>query len=169
MTPLLDVVFLLLTFFIFTWVMMVRAQVMPMQMVAVQAGGRPGDTDLNVLAIDKQGQFFFNRQPIDEGRLETRLRQFAEDPTQPTLYIAVEAQGELDRAPLLVRALQQVYEARVQNFMLVGPPAPAPGSPAPGSSNAPGNNGSVSPAPSSTPENAPPASSGASGGTTSGG
>ena len=122
MTPLLDVVFLLLTFFIFTWVMMVRAQVVPMQMVEVQTGGRPGEAELNVLAIDAQGQFFFNREPVTSEQLDRRLAEFAELPSQPTLYIAVEAESDFDRAPLVVEVFERVKDAGVGNMAIVGAP-----------------------------------------------
>lgn len=122
MTPLLDVVFLLLTFFIFTWVMMVRAQVVPMQMVELQTGGRPGEAELNVLAIDAQGGFYFNREPVTSEQLDRHLREFAQIPAQPTLYIAVEAKSDFDRAPLVVEVFERVKEAGIKNMAIVGAP-----------------------------------------------
>ena len=41
MMPLIDVVFLLLTFFIYSFVMMVRAEVLPVVLTPLGTGGRP--------------------------------------------------------------------------------------------------------------------------------
>lgn len=125
MTPLIDVVFLLLTFFIFTWVMMVRAQVLPVELVSLEAGGQPGEAEMQVLTIDRQGQFYLNREPIGEAELQTELEKLARDPARPPLVIAVEAvQGnaEVDRAPLLMRLIQRTQAAGVSDVRFLGPP-----------------------------------------------
>ena len=64
LTPLIDVVFLLLTFFIFSMVMMVRANVLPVELVGIASAETAGDNLAAAITIDRDGHYYFNRQPI---------------------------------------------------------------------------------------------------------
>lgn len=123
MTPLLDVILLLLTFFIYSVAMMVRADVLPVQLTPL-AAGQParGGASLQVITVDRQGELFWNRQPISGTALDDRLRELGADPARPPVYLAMEAGGEKDRGPTLLRLIERVRAAGVSNFVLVGQP-----------------------------------------------
>lgn len=142
MTPLLDVILLLLTFFIYSVAMMVRADVLPVQLTPL-AAGQParGAGALQVITVDHKGELFWNREPLSSEALDTRLRQMGSDPTHPAVYLAMEAGGDKDRGPVLLRLIEQVRAAGVGNFVLVGQPGesragstPVPTPPSPSTS-----------------------------------
>ncbi len=123
MTPMIDVIFLLLTFFIYSLAMMISAQVLPVTLTTVSAGtgsgaAQPGQ--VQAITIDRQGGLFFNREPVSPTALNTRLRALATQPEQPTLYLAMEAQGTIDRGPMLLQLIDQVRSAGINRFVIVG-------------------------------------------------
>ncbi len=122
MTPLIDVVFLLLTFFIFSWFMMVRAEVLPVQILPIAGGQQPNVAQMQIIMIDAQGEFVLNRERVSGDQLAERLTQMALDPDNPSLFISVAEQGDLDRAPKLVELLERVRAAGLRNVTVVGRP-----------------------------------------------
>jgi biopolymer transport protein ExbD len=74
------------------------------------------------VTIDRAGKLFFNREPVTLGQLDQRLHELAADPDHPTLYLAVEAEGDVDRGPMLVKLLERVHKSGITNFAIVGPP-----------------------------------------------
>ena len=66
--PLIDVIFLLLTFFIYAMVLMIRAELLPIKMHAF-ASSEPATVPPAVtITIDRTGELFFNREPITMAR-----------------------------------------------------------------------------------------------------
>lgn len=123
MTPMIDVIFLLLTFFIYSMVMMVRAEVLPVTLTTLATGSRPSVADVHAVTIDKNGAFFYNRQAVDDVELDRRLAELAAAEPPPRLYLAVEAQGSVDRGPLFINLLERVRRAGITDFAIVGQPA----------------------------------------------
>lgn len=122
MMPLLDVVFLLLTFFIYSFVVMIRADALSIGLAPVASGGQPGGGAIQLLTIDADGGFNFAGDALDEAALDTLLRDFAVDPVAPTLYVSLAQEGSADRGPIVWDLLQRVEEAGLENFAIVGPP-----------------------------------------------
>lgn len=128
--PLLDVVFLLLTFFIFTWFRMVQANVLPVDLLPMATGGQASGDGFYAVTIDADGQYFFNREQVTADQLDIHLAALADDPHQPMLYVALELEGSTDRAPVMLDLWQRMHNAGIRRVTWVGPPAP-PASPAP--------------------------------------
>lgn len=123
MTPLIDVIFLLLTFFIYSLVVTVRAQIMPVAltpMAGVSSQNTPAAID--AITIGRDGRFYFNQTPVTVEQLPQRLATYAASPTGRQLYIAMEAQGDTDRGPLLIKLIEQLRKAGIENFAIVGQP-----------------------------------------------
>ncbi len=127
MMPLIDVIFLLLTFFIYSMMVMMHAEVLPVSLVSVGTGQRSEGTQMQVITIDRDGQLFLNRELVAGDELDRRLMDLAGDPSSPRLYLAIEAEGRVDRGPLLVSLLERVRKAGIVNFVIVGPPSDEPG------------------------------------------
>lgn len=124
--PMIDVIFLLLTFFIYSLIFMVRAEVMPIELIPLAGAQQAGERTLSVLTLDSQGRLFLDREPVDDQTLNARLRELAAAPTgdAPRLYLAVEATpGQVDRGPILIELIDRVRAAGVNDFAIVGPPA----------------------------------------------
>ena len=104
MTPLIDVVFLLLTFFILSMLVTVRADVLPVQLSPVGTGeqAEPGRS-ITAITIDARGDFYLDREPVTEQELDQRMAEWAETPAdeRPRIFVALEEslqQAEQDRS-----------------------------------------------------------------------
>lgn len=117
-----DVIFLLLTFFIYNLLISTPVRVMPVQFADAATGNRQGIERPHVLRVDKKGNLFLGTEAIERNQLDTKLRDVASHPTQPTLFVFVEEDGETDRAPLLVNLIEQVKQAGIKNVTFVGRP-----------------------------------------------
>lgn len=93
MTPLIDVVFLLLTFFILSMLVTVRADVLPVQLSPVGTGeqAEPGRS-ITAITIDAKGDFYLDREPVTEQELQQRMAEWAEMPAdeRPRIFVALE-------------------------------------------------------------------------------
>lgn len=126
MMPLIDVIFLLLTFFIYQMVVMRPVDTLGFEMAQVAGGQRSVTGQLQVLSIDADGGLHLNREPIPRDALADRLEAFAADPAEPTLYLTLEADGRTDRGPVLFDLLQRVQAAGIRNAAVVGQPYQRP-------------------------------------------
>ena len=127
MMPLIDVIFLLLTFFIYSMMVMLHAEILPVSLVPVGTGQRGDAAQVQVITINRDGQLFFNRQQVVDEELDRLLADLAADANAPRLYLTVEAEGRVDRGPLFVNLLERVRAAGIENFAIVGQPADKPG------------------------------------------
>lgn len=128
MTPLLDVIFLLLTFFILVWPMMVRAEVLRFRMTAVDSGRALEDAPLVIVSIDAAGGLFLNDEPIARAALGRELAAFGRrEPTPPLHVVPERGQTRIDRLPVLVDVVQMARDAGIQTVNVVGEPAGRPG------------------------------------------
>jgi biopolymer transport protein ExbD len=131
LAPVLDVVFVLLTFFVYSVAMMIEADVLPLRLTALAAGATPSAETLgklDAITIDKDGKLFFNREPVDQAQLDTRLAELKKKVERPRIYLAMEAQGDKDRGPMFIELIGQVQKAGITDFVIVGQKTPAPGS-----------------------------------------
>lgn len=136
MTPLIDVIFLLLTFFIYSLVVTVRAQIMPVALTPMTgASVQNSPATIDAITIGRDGVFYFNQTPVSLQQLPEQLSDYAASATDRRLFIAMEAQGDTDRGPLLIKLIEQLRQAGIENFSIVGQP-PSPTAPAaPSASN----------------------------------
>lgn len=126
MMPLIDVIFLLLTFFIYNLLISVPVDALPLKFTEVSTGEAVvGGEPVQWVKIDPQGNLFFGREQVSDAELDARLKEVADDPARPTLYLVVDAASEqgVDRAPLLISLFERVKRAGVQNVTFVGQPA----------------------------------------------
>ena len=77
MLPLIDVVFLLLTFFIYSMVVMVRAEVLPVTLNPLATGAPATPDQVQAITVDHAGNLFLNRQPVGRDNLDVRLAELA--------------------------------------------------------------------------------------------
>lgn len=121
MTPLLDVIFLLLTFFIYSMVLTVRAQVLPVTLPAITAGEVPADAQIAGITVDAAGQLFLNRKPITREELEASLKELSEREKPPAVFIALEAGSDaVDRGPIFIDLIDTMRRLGIENFNVVG-------------------------------------------------
>ncbi len=127
MTPLIDVIFLLLTCFIYSLVVMVRAEVLPVALTPVTPGQAAEPASIAAITIDRGGALYLDREPIDAEALDEKLAAFAAADTPPRLFVAMEASAAddggsgVDRGPLLIGLIERLREAGLTDFSIVGP------------------------------------------------
>jgi biopolymer transport protein ExbD len=126
MTPMIDVIFLLLTFFVYSMVMMIHAEVLPVKLTPVSTGAKPdaaaGAGDIQALTISKTGTLFLNRREVSFEELDRRLAELTKGPSKPRVYVAMELEGDTDRGPLLVNHIERLRAAGIYEWHIVGPP-----------------------------------------------
>ncbi len=120
--PLLDVVFLLLTFFIFSFVVMIRADALSVGLSPVTTGAGPGESVIRVLTIDAEGGLIYEGKALEEEDLNPLFEQLANDPENPTLYVSLAVDGNVDRGPLLWSLDEIARRAGLERYVKVGPP-----------------------------------------------
>jgi biopolymer transport protein ExbD len=121
--PLIDVIFLLLTFFIYAMVLMVRAELLPVEMHAF-ASGEPAKVPPAVaITIDRNGSLYLNREPIAMTAVLERLQMVKATDPDTVIYVAAEATGALDRLPTFLNLYDHLAHAGL-NIKLVGSPIP---------------------------------------------
>lgn len=126
MVPLIDVIFLLLTFFIYSMITMIQANVLPVKLTAVHTGSHTKHLSFDAITIDRAGKFYWNRKPVTSKQLDAKLASLGQKKNSPPLYLAMQRSGgrgkTVDRGPLLMRLVEQIRQAGITNFSLVGPP-----------------------------------------------
>ena len=130
--PLIDVIFLLLTFFIYSLVTMVQAEILPVQLQTLNTGQAAEPATIMAITIDAHGKLYLNRAPIDDDALDQKLKETAELEDVPKLFLALEdtlsaehlenaAQAPaIDRGPLLISLIERVRQAGIEDFSIVG-------------------------------------------------
>ncbi len=135
-----DVIFLLLTFFVYSMVMMIRADVLPVKLAPVASGRAAEGGRIEAITVDRAGKLYYNREPVTVEQLDAKLAGLAADPKRPRLWIAMEAAGEADRGPILFALVGRVQRAGIYDIGFVGPQEPSPsGTSSPSSSGAAGS------------------------------
>lgn len=116
--PLIDVVFLLLTFFIFSVALMVRADALDVTLPSVQAGEAVDRTEVVSVTVLADGTVRVQGEVVGEGDLGARVAELAQDETR----VLVAADAEASSGALL-RVLDALAAAGVEHVGVIGRPA----------------------------------------------
>ena len=135
--PLIDVVFVLLTFYIYALVLMVHAEILPVQLQTLTTGRAAEPAAILAITVDSKGGLYLNRAPVTTDQLDERLNEVAQFEDPPKLFLALEdnpptesglaiqraASDErttVDRGPLLIELIERVRRAGLEDFNIVG-------------------------------------------------
>ncbi|MBK7404859.1 MAG: biopolymer transporter ExbD [Phycisphaerales bacterium] len=123
MAPLIDVVFLLLTFFVFAMLMMVRAQVLDITLPSLGAG-RPAENATAVtISIAADGGTFVDGDAVDRDSLIGAIRAKIEQAPGAKINLAADTASS---AGDLLKIVDLLSKNGYGNFQLFGTPeAPA--------------------------------------------
>ncbi len=117
LTPMIDVVFLLLTFFVFSIVLMIRADVLDVRLPELTAGENAQRVTPITIAIDEQGILFVNAEQIAQDQIIARVGTLrAESPDSPIL-LAVDVRSD---AGVLIQLADALVAAEMGDFSIVG-------------------------------------------------
>jgi len=116
MTPLIDVIFLLLTFFIFALVLMVRAEVLDVKLPEISGGQAPSG-DMVSIALDRAGRITIEAEPVSLESVPARVRELLEVRKGARLVIAVDRDGS---SGALIRLADVLASSGLGEFSIIG-------------------------------------------------
>ena len=119
--PLIDVIFLLLTFFIYSMVMMVRAEILPVELHSFASGEPTTVSPAVSITIDRNGSLYLDREPIALEAVLDRLAALRLADPNTLVYVAAEKFGEQDRLPTFLD-LYDILSRAGLTIKLVGSP-----------------------------------------------
>ncbi len=122
LTPLLDVIFLLLIFFIYALVLTVEAEVLPVRLPSLGSAEAAERAEIAAITLDADGEVFLNRRPTPRDELKSTLRGLALQPNPPQVFVAISEEGNVDRGPAFVRLVDLVREVGFEQVNIVGRP-----------------------------------------------
>ncbi len=123
LTPLIDVVFLLLTFFVFSVVLMVRADVLDVRLPELTAGRAADGARTITVAIDETGAVFVEGDAVERGMVAARVRELRDERgADAKILLAVDEGG---RAGDLIRLADELSGAGLGEFSVLGRPGGA--------------------------------------------
>ena len=117
--PLIDVIFLLLTFFIYAMVLMIRAELLPVEMQEFAAGEPAQPAPAVTISIDRAGDLYLDRERIALDAVVERLRDVKAREPETVIYLAAEETGDTDRLPVFLTLYDQLAFAGL-DIKLVG-------------------------------------------------
>jgi biopolymer transport protein ExbD/biopolymer transport protein TolR len=132
LTPMIDVVFLLLTFFVFSIVLMIRADVLDVKLPELDSGQSAERVTPITIAIAEDGTMLLNAEPVEMGAIVERVQAIrAEQPGAP-LLLAVDVRSD---AGTMIELADTLVGADMGDFSIVGrrsdPGEPGESEPAP--------------------------------------
>ena len=121
--PLIDVIFLILTFFVYAMVLMVRVDMVPVPLESYASGESPEPDPAIAVTLRLDGTVFVGQEETGlNGMLDSIKASQAEHP-ELIIYLALEAgEGSTDRGPLLTSVWDILNRAGI-DIKLVGEPS----------------------------------------------
>ncbi len=126
--PLIDVIFLLLTFFIYALVLMVRVDLLPVPLETYISGDPADPVPASTITLGLDGTLSFNDEKIEADQVINRINSAKQDEPNTRFYLVMAAgEGEVDRGPVLTSLWDRLRDAGVE-INLVGAPIVPEGS-----------------------------------------
>lgn len=135
MAPLIDVVFLLLTFFVFSLVLLTRVSVMDLDLPTLGSGGQSETPQAIIVAVDSQGMVFVNGEPVGPASAQgeplaettraallqsiSAAAEGADDEQRPSIRLEIDERGV---SGALLRVLDALRTQGYEAVELVGTP-----------------------------------------------
>lgn len=117
--PLIDVVFLLLTFFIYAMVVLVELKSSGVALVSVEGASQAVDEQIVLLEVDGSGVVLMDGVAVADDELDGRLREVAGRADAPPLVVTLQdVASPIDRGPGLMRLLDRIQQAGVVDIRL---------------------------------------------------
>ncbi len=129
MTPLIDVMFLLVTYFVYALVLMVRADVIDLSLPSL-GSGHPATGTAITIAIDDSGAIVLDGESVTIDTLADRVRSRQSESPNATLLLAFDTQGRMGAG---LEVIDTLMGAGITRFSMVGRPgdqAPSDADPA---------------------------------------
>jgi len=117
LTPMIDVVFLLLTFFVFSIVLMVRADVLNVRLPDLSSGQNAERVTPITIAITESGDLVINREPVTIDEVIDRVNALKELEPEAPLLLAVDTRSE---SGVMIEIIDLLVGAGLSDFSFIG-------------------------------------------------
>ena len=117
LTPMIDVVFLLLTFFVFSIVLMVRADVLDVRLPELTAGQNAERVTPITIAVTDSGEIVINRETTTLEQVVETVNALRETQPDSPLLLAVDTRST---AGGMIELIDLLVEAGLSDFSIVG-------------------------------------------------
>ncbi|MFA7235502.1 MAG: biopolymer transporter ExbD [Phycisphaeraceae bacterium] len=125
MTPLLDVIFLLLTFFIYSQLLLSKTNILPVSLPTVTTGAKSEKADVIGITLDRRGALYLNEKPISMKELNDKLGGMTDHGKKKVLVAVEDAPSNVDRVMQLISLTDLLRRSGFAEFNLaVKPPLP---------------------------------------------
>lgn len=129
LTPMIDVVFLLLTFFVFSIVLMIRADVLDVRLPELRSGQNAERVVPITIVITESGELLINREPVELSGVVERVIRLRESQSDAPLLLAVDTRSP---AGVMIELADTLTGAQLSEFSIVGREASEESEPKPG-------------------------------------
>ena len=123
LTPMIDVVFLLLTFFVFSIVLMVRADVLDVRLPELTAGQNAERVTPITIAVTDSGELAINHEPVPLEQVVERVQSLRETQPEAPLLLAIDTRST---AGGMIELIDLLVDAGLSDFSIVGHEAREP-------------------------------------------
>ena len=123
MTPLIDVMLVLLVIFIITAPLLTRA--VKLDLPHASAAASPDTAQTVELSIDAKGQLFWEREPLSEAQLRSRFAVAGKQPTPPEIHLRADRATRYETIARVMADAQGANLTRIGFVTLPDTPAPA--------------------------------------------
>jgi len=125
--PLIDVIFLILTFFIYAMVLMVQVDVMPVPMESYISGESADPIPATSITLDLNGQVYLGQEPVEVGQMLPAIEKLLVEKPDTVIYLVLAAgEGEIDRGPILTTLWDHLRESGIEIKLVGSPPETVP-------------------------------------------
>jgi biopolymer transport protein ExbD len=121
-TPLLDVVFLLLAFFIYAMVLLIRAEILPVQLPELSNADGAKPSPAVAITVNAAGTLFLDGQEVAMQAVVERLKERLAETPDARVYVAASTDGQGDRLPIFIELVNQLRGSGIKEFFIVGQP-----------------------------------------------
>jgi len=134
MTPLIDVVFLLLTFFLFAMMVMVRVDILGVRLPTISAGSPAQERAIVAVTLDAEGATSIDGEPLGLDAIVERVLDRRSEDSETIVFVAADESCD---AGALLGVLDRFARAGIADVSLVGAPGGGSGGDAGASSGGP--------------------------------
>lgn len=117
MMPLLDVVFLLLTFFIYAMVVLVEVKASGVELLSIEGGAEAVEQQIVLIEVDGGGGVLIDGRAVADDELDSRLVEVASRVEVPPVVVALqEVEATVDRGPVIFRLEDRIRRAGITDI-----------------------------------------------------
>jgi biopolymer transport protein ExbD len=125
--PLIDVIFLILTFFIYAMVLMVQVDVMPVPMESYISGESADPVPATSVTLDLDGSIYVGQEPVAVDQVLPTIKSVLAESPETAIYLVMAAgEGAVDRGPILTSLWDHLRESGIEIKLVGAPPESTP-------------------------------------------